>query len=103
MNRIIFAAGGTGGHIYPAIAIADELKKINKNIKIKFIGAKGRIDERIIPDNGYVLSTIDISGFKRSFSLSNLKVLNQINKAIKTSKNIISDFKPDVVYGTGGF
>jgi UDP-N-acetylglucosamine--N-acetylmuramyl-(pentapeptide) pyrophosphoryl-undecaprenol N-acetylglucosamine transferase len=103
MNKIIFAAGGTGGHIYPAIAIADELKKLKEDIKILFVGASGRIEEKIVPLNGYELKTIDISGFKRSFSLKNLSVLNKLYKAINQSKLIINKFRPDVIYGTGGF
>ncbi len=103
INRIIFAAGGTGGHIYPAIAIADELKKMNSEIKIKFIGAKGRIEEKIVPANGYELETIEITGIKRSLNLKNISAAFKIFKALKESKKIIKDFSPELVYGTGGF
>ena len=103
INRIIFAAGGTGGHIYPAIAIADELVKLNSNIEIKFIGAKGRIEEKIIPANGYKLETIEITGFKRSINLKNISAAFKIFKALKESKKILKDFAPELVYGTGGF
>lgn len=103
INRIIFAAGGTGGHIYPAIAIADELKKMNENIKIKFIGAKGRIEEKIVPANGYELETIEITGIKRSLNLKNITAAYKIFKALKNSKKILKDFAPELVYGTGGF
>ena len=97
------AAGGTGGHIYPAIAIADELKKMNENIKIKFIGAKGRIEEKIVPANGYELETIEITGIKRSLNLKNITAAYKIFKALKNSKKILKDFAPELVYGTGGF
>lgn len=103
INRIIFAAGGTGGHIYPAIAIADELVKLNSKIEIKFIGAKGRIEEKIIPANGYKLETIEISGFRRSLNLKNISAAFKIFKALKESKKILKDFAPELVYGTGGF
>lgn len=103
INRIIFAAGGTGGHIYPAIAIADELRKMNSNIEIKFIGAKGRIEEKIIPANGYKLETIEITGFRRSLNLKNISAAFKIFKALKDSKKILKDFSPELVYGTGGF
>lgn len=103
INRIIFAAGGTGGHIYPAIAIADELKKMNENIKIKFIGAKGRIEEKIVPANGYELETIEVTGFKRSLTLKNITTAYKILKALRDSKKILKDFAPELVYGTGGF
>ena len=103
INRIIFAAGGTGGHIYPAIAIADELKKMNENIKIKFIGAAGRIEEKIVPANGYELETIEVTGFKRSLSLKNFSTAYKMLKALKQTKKILKDFAPELVYGTGGF
>lgn len=103
IKRIIFAAGGTGGHIYPAIAVADELKKINPEIEILFIGAKGRIEEKIVPNCGYKLRTIDIKGFKRSLSLQNINVTLKLLKALRESKKILKEFKPQVVFGTGGF
>lgn len=103
INRIIFAAGGTGGHIYPAIAIADELKKLNENVKIKFIGAKGRIEEKVVPANGYELETIEITGIKRSLNLKNITAAYKILKALRDSKKILKDFSPELVYGTGGF
>ncbi len=103
INSIIFAAGGTGGHIYPAIAIADELRKMNSNIKIKFIGAKGRIEEKIIPANGYELETIEVTGIKRSLNLKNITAAYKIIKALRDSKKILKDFSPELVYGTGGF
>ncbi len=103
IDRIVFAAGGTGGHIYPAIAIADELLKLNSNIEIRFIGAKGRIEEKIIPMNGYKLETIEITGFKRSFNFKNIISAIKIFKALKDSKKILKEFAPQIVYGTGGF
>lgn len=103
LNRILFAAGGTGGHIYPAIAIADELVKMNSSVEIKFIGAKGRIEEKIIPQNGYELETIEVAGFKRSLNLKNIASAFKVFKALKDSKKILKNFKPQVVYGTGGF
>jgi len=103
IDRILFAAGGTGGHIYPAIAVADELKKINGKIKIKFIGAKGRIEEKIVPKNGYELSTIEISGFKRSLSVKNIGSAFKLFKAMRDSKEILKSFKPELVFGTGGY
>lgn len=103
LNKVIFAAGGTGGHIYPAIAIADELVKMNSKIEIKFIGAKGRIEEKIIPQNGYQLETIEVSGFKRSLNLKNFLSAYKVIKALKDSKKILKNFEPQLVYGTGGY
>ena len=103
ISRIIIAAGGTGGHIFPAIAVADELKKINENVDIQFIGAKGKIEEEIIPKRGYKLKTIEVRGFRRSVSLDNLNVILKLRKAIKESKKLLIEFKPEIVLGTGGF
>jgi len=103
INRIVFAAGGTGGHIYPAIAVADELKKMNSEVKIKFIGAKGRIEERIVPKCGYELNTIEIRGFKRSLSFKNIGSALKLFKALNESKKILKSFKPELVFGTGGY
>lgn len=101
--KAVFAAGGTGGHIFPAIAVADELKRINKNIKIVFIGARGRIEERIVPQNGYELKTLEVSGFSRSLSPKNIAVFSKFLKALREAKKYLKEFKPEVVYGTGGF
>ena len=101
--RYLFAGGGTGGHIFPAIAIADEIRKIDKEAEILFIGAKGRIEESIVPSNNYRLETISISGIDRSSLLRNLGLPLKFIKALKRCKEIIQEFKPDVAVGTGGF
>jgi len=103
LNKAVFAAGGTGGHIYPAIAVADELKKMNENIQICFVGAKGRIEEKIVPDCGYELKTLDLRGFYRSISPKNLIVSVKFLKASRIAKSFLSEFQPEVVFGTGGF
>jgi len=101
--KIIFTGGGTGGHIFPAIAVADELKKTYKDINILFVGAKGRIEEKIVPANNYELKTINIEGFNKRNVIGNIKLPAKILKALKNCKEILKDFKPDVVIGTGGF
>lgn len=103
LNRIVFAAGGTGGHIYPAIAIADELKKINEKTEILFIGAKGRIEEKIVPAAGYNLKTVEVRGFYRSINPKNINVVLKFLEAARTSKKYLREFKPEIVFGTGGF
>jgi len=103
INRIVFAAGGTGGHIYPAIAVANELVKVNEKVKIKFIGSRGRIEEKIIQGNGYELNTIDIRGFKRSLSFKNIGAAYKLMKALKQTKKILKNFEPEIVFGTGGY
>lgn len=98
--RIIFTGGGTGGHIFPAIAVADELKRNFEDVKILFVGAKGRIEEKIVPANNYELRTIDITGLtKKNIVKLPLKFL----KALKNCKEILNNFNPDVVIGLGGF
>jgi UDP-N-acetylglucosamine--N-acetylmuramyl-(pentapeptide) pyrophosphoryl-undecaprenol N-acetylglucosamine transferase len=101
--RIIFTGGGTGGHIFPAIAVADEIKKNYENVKILFVGAKGRIEEKIVPANNYELKTIEIAGFDKRNILGVIKLPVKFIKALKSCKKILFDFKPDVVVGTGGF
>ncbi len=70
--RILIAAGGTGGHVFPAIAIADEIKKLNPNTEFLFVGTKGKIEARVVPQRGYTLANIWISGFYRSLRFENL-------------------------------
>jgi len=101
--RYLFAGGGTGGHIFPAIAIADEIKKIDWESEILFIGAKGRIEEKIVPSNNYRLVTIDITGFDRSAINKNASLPYKFISALIRCRKIIKGFKPDVVIGTGGF
>lgn len=101
--KIIFTGGGTGGHIFPAIAIADEMKKIDKDITILFVGAKGRIEEKIVPANNYELKTIDITGFNKRNIMGAIKLPMKFLNALKSCKKILFDFNPDVVIGTGGF
>lgn len=101
--KFIFAGGGTGGHVFPAIAIADEIKKLNNSSEILFIGAKGKIEERLVPQNGYNLETISIDGFVRGSLITNLTLPGKLAGAILKSKKIIKRFDPQVVIGTGGF
>ncbi len=101
--KYLFAAGGTGGHIFPAIAIADEIKILDKDAEILFIGAMGRIEEKIVPANDYRLETIDIAGIDRSSIKKNLKLPVKFAAALRKSRLILKNFKPDVAVGTGGF
>jgi UDP-N-acetylglucosamine--N-acetylmuramyl-(pentapeptide) pyrophosphoryl-undecaprenol N-acetylglucosamine transferase len=101
--KYLLAGGGTGGHVFPAIAIADEIKKIDGKAEILFIGAKGRIEEKLIPMNNYKLETINITGFDRKNIRSNLSLPLKAFIAMKDCRRIIKNFNPDVVIGTGGF
>ncbi|MBS1516909.1 MAG: undecaprenyldiphospho-muramoylpentapeptide beta-N-acetylglucosaminyltransferase [Bacteroidetes bacterium] len=101
--KYLFAGGGTGGHIFPAIAIADEIRKLDSDASILFIGAEGRIEEKIVPQNGYKLKTIRISGIDRKNFFKNILLPLKVMRSITRSKEIIRGFKPDAAVGTGGF
>jgi UDP-N-acetylglucosamine--N-acetylmuramyl-(pentapeptide) pyrophosphoryl-undecaprenol N-acetylglucosamine transferase len=101
--RIIFAGGGTGGHLFPAIAIADEVKKLEPSANILFIGTKDKIEARIVPTRGYSFLPIWISGFQRSMRLSNLLFPIKVIVSMMQAKSILKEFKPHVVVGTGGY
>ncbi|HNQ60783.1 MAG TPA: undecaprenyldiphospho-muramoylpentapeptide beta-N-acetylglucosaminyltransferase [Bacteroidia bacterium] len=101
--RVIISGGGTGGHIFPALAIANALKEINSNNKILFVGAQGRMEMEKVPKAGYEIIGLNITGIKRSLSLSNIKVPFRILSSLWKAKKIIRSFKPDVVIGVGGY
>ena len=97
------AGGGTGGHIFPAIAIAEEIKMLDSEAEILFVGAKGRIEEKIVPSNNFKLITIDITGFDRSNITKNFGLPLKFLVALRKCRQLIGEFGPDVVIGTGGF
>lgn len=101
--RIVLSGGGTGGHIFPAIAIANEVKKIHPNADILFVGAIGKMEMEKVPVAGYKIIGIPIAGLQRKFTLSNFKLPILLIKSYFKTKKIINDFKPHVVVGTGGF
>jgi UDP-N-acetylglucosamine--N-acetylmuramyl-(pentapeptide) pyrophosphoryl-undecaprenol N-acetylglucosamine transferase len=101
--KYIFAGGGSGGHIYPAIAIADEIRKLDDKAEILFIGAKGRIEEKIVPSNNYRLETVEISGINRESIIENYRLPVKLLTSFRRCLRIIKEFKPDAAIGTGGF
>jgi len=101
--RILIAAGGTGGHVFPALAIADELKKLNPLAVFLFVGTKDKIEARIVPQRGYAFTTIWISGLHRSLRVSNLLFPLKVIVSIVQSFFLIVKFRPDVAIGTGGY
>lgn len=101
--RVILSGGGTGGHIYPAIAIADEIKRRHPDAEILFVGAKDRMEMEKVPQAGYEIEGLWISGVDRSFSLKNFIFPFKLMSSISKSRKIIKKFKPDIVIGTGGF
>ena len=102
-HKFLISGGGTGGHIYPAISIADELSSRIKNIEIEFVGAKNRMEMKKVPENGYRITGLWISGIKRNFNFSNLLIPFKIIFSLIKSFFIIRKFNPSCVIGTGGF
>ncbi len=105
--NVIFTCGGTAGHINPAIAVANILKERHPDCNILFIGAKGHMEEKLVPKAGYELKCLPGAGLSRGLSLKaikkNVKVVGDLTGSIKTCKQIIRDFQADVILGTGGY
>ena len=101
--RVVISAGGTGGHIYPAIAIINKIKEEEPKSEILYIGTTDRMEKDLIPELGIKYKGIQISGLKRKLTLENVRVLYHFLKARTTCKKIIKDFNPDVVIGAGGY
>lgn len=101
--RVILSGGGTGGHIYPAIAIAREIETRFPNSKILFVGAKDRMEMEKVPQAGYKIEGLWISGIQRKLTLENLSFPFKLMSSLNKSRKIIKAFQPDVVIGTGGF
>ncbi len=101
--KVIIAAAGTGGHINPGIAIANEIKKHNKNAEITFIGTPRGLENDLVPRSGYKLKTIDAYGIKRQISFQNFRNICKTLKSYKIAKKLIKQIKPDIIIGTGGY
>ncbi len=101
--RVIISGGGTGGHIFPAVSIANALKAIQPNAEILFVGALGRMEMQRVPAAGYEIKGLPICGFDRRHLWRNVKVLYKIWKSQRMAKHIIRDFKPQVAVGVGGY
>lgn len=106
-KRILFATGGTGGHINPALAVAGYIRKQAPDTQILFVGTAEKMEAKLVPAAGFDFRTIDISGFQRSLTLNNIKrnlgTLSKLLRASSQAKKILLDFKPDVVVGFGGY
>lgn len=100
--RIVVSAGGTGGHIYPALAIVDKLKKEYNDLEVLYIGTKTRMESEIVPSRGIPYEGIEIYGFTKDI-LKDIKNVFYINKSYKRCVKLIKDFKPDLVMGFGGY
>ena len=102
-KRVIISGGGTGGHIFPAVAIANALKKISPEIEILFVGAHGRMEMERVPAAGYKIIGLDIQGFQRKSLFKNLLLPYKLLMSLIRSRSIIKEFKPDVAVGVGGY
>lgn len=103
MNRIIISGGGTGGHIFPAIAIANALKALRPEADILFIGAKGKMEMEKVPQAGYRIVGLTISGFQRRLTWKNLLFPFRLMSALIKARKVITDFRPDLAIGVGGY
>lgn len=101
--RVIFACAGTGGHVNPAIAIANIIKKRNNDANILFIGTKDGLENKLVKNAGYDICHISTGKIIRSFTFKNIKAITKNIKGIKEARKIIKDFRPDLVIGTGGY
>ena len=102
-TRIIISGGGTGGHVFPAIAIADALTSISHGVKVLFVGAEGRMETEKVPAAGYEIKTLWISGLQRKFTFRNLLFPVKLIHSTLKARRIIKDFKPHAVVGVGGY
>jgi UDP-N-acetylglucosamine--N-acetylmuramyl-(pentapeptide) pyrophosphoryl-undecaprenol N-acetylglucosamine transferase len=102
-KKIIIAGGGTGGHIFPAIAIANALKKTDQSIEILFVGAKGKMEMEKVPQAGYRIEGLDIAGFDRSSLIKNISLPFKLAKSFLQVRTIVKTFRPDAIIGVGGY
>ena len=101
--RVVISAGGTGGHIYPALAIINKIKKEEPNSEFLYIGTHNRMEKDLIPTMNIPYESIEITGFIRKLTLENFKTLTRFLKARKKCLQLIKDFNPDIVIGAGGY
>ncbi len=102
-KRVIISGGGTGGHIFPAISVANALRKLDPDTEILFVGAEGRMEMEKVPAEGYRIVGLPVAGFYRRFTLKNLTVVFKLLKSLKAAGEMIREFNPDVVVGVGGY
>ncbi len=101
--RVLISGGGTGGHIFPAISIANEIMRRNPEAKILFVGAENRMEMEKVPAAGYEIKGLPVCGFDRKNLLKNIRVLVKLYESMRKAKSILKDFAPDIAIGVGGF
>jgi UDP-N-acetylglucosamine--N-acetylmuramyl-(pentapeptide) pyrophosphoryl-undecaprenol N-acetylglucosamine transferase len=102
-KKVIISGGGTGGHIFPAISIANALRKLAPETEILFVGAEGRMEMEKIPAAGYKIIGLPVTGIQRNFTFKNILVLFKLIKSLNLARKVIREFNPDVVVGVGGY
>lgn len=103
LNRVLLSAGGTGGHIFPAIAVANEIKSRFPNCEILFVGAEGKMEMEKVPQAGYEIVGLPIAGLQRKLTLSNFLLPFKILKSMLKAKSVVKEFRPEVAVGFGGY
>ena len=101
--NILISGGGTGGHIFPALSIANEIRRRHPEAHILFVGAEGRMEMEKVPAAGYEIKGLPVSGFDRTHLLRNFKVLFRLGKSLRMAGKIVEEFKPDIAIGVGGY
>jgi UDP-N-acetylglucosamine--N-acetylmuramyl-(pentapeptide) pyrophosphoryl-undecaprenol N-acetylglucosamine transferase len=101
--KIAVSGGGTGGHIYPALALIREIQKKDENVEFLYIGTEKGLESKLVPRENIPFKSIHITGFKRKISFENVKTILRFLKGVRDSKKMLKEFKPDVVIGTGGY
>lgn len=101
--RVIISGGGTGGHIFPALSIANKLKELNPDTEILFVGAEGRMEMEKVPAAGYKIVGLPITGLQRKLDLSNFALPFKILKSIMMARKLLKEYKPDIAIGVGGY
>lgn len=102
-KKVIVSGGGTGGHIFPALSIANALKRLDPEIDILFVGAEGKMEMEKVPEAGFPIVGLPVRGLQRRLTFENFKVLVNLWKSLRKAKKIIRDFQPDAVVGVGGY
>jgi len=103
LNRVIISGGGTGGHIFPAVAIANKIKEVYPSCEILFVGAEGKMEMEKVPKAGYKIIGLPIRGLQRKLTLENLMFPIKLWQSLRKAKKIIKDFKPQIAIGVGGY
>ena len=101
--KAIISGGGTGGHIFPALSIAEKLREANPDNEILFVGAEGRIEMEKVPAAGYRIIGLPVAGLRRSLSISNLALPFKVLKSVRMAGKVLGSFRPDIAIGVGGY